>query len=188
MTPEQLPPTEEGLPEVAFWGRSNVGKSSLLNALVGQKSLARTSNTPGRTQQIIFFNLGERLLLVDLPGYGHAKAPKSDIARWSGLIRRYLRTRATLRCVCLLIDSRHGASALDHEMMAMLDQNAVNYQIVLTKEDYLSAQERGERLEETKALAKQHPAARPEIILTSAQKKTGLDLLRTDLATLAQEP
>src|ERR1700757_5355915 len=131
--PSALP--KEGLPEVAFAGRSNVGKSSLVNALTGRRMLARTSNTPGRTRQVNFFDLGGRLMLVDLPGYGYADASKAAIKGWTGLVRRYLQTRATLRQVCLLIDSRHGLKEADRPLMRMLDESGVSYQIVLTKTD-----------------------------------------------------
>src|SRR6516225_9369717 len=129
------------LPEIAFAGRSNVGKSSLVNALTGRRTLARTSNTPGRTRQINFFDLDARLMLVDLPGYGYAEAPKIEVRRWTALLRRYLQTRATLRRVCLLIDSRHGIKDVDHPLIVMLDNAGVSYQIVLTKIDKLGASE-----------------------------------------------
>src|SRR5712671_2018458 len=131
--PSALPP--EGLPEIAFAGRSNVGKSSLVNALTSRRMLARTSNTPGRTRQINFFDLGRRLILADLPGYGYADAPKTAIKSWTGLVRHYLRTRAALRRVCLLLDSRHGIKEVDRPLMGMLDEAGVSYQIVLTKTD-----------------------------------------------------
>src|SRR6516225_9641715 len=127
------------LPEIAFAGRSNVGKSSLVNALTGRRTLARTSNTPGRTRQINFFDLDARLMLVDLPGYGYAEAPKIEVRRWTALLRRYLQTRATLRRVCLLIDSRHGIKDVDHPLIVMLDDAGVSYQIVLTKPKNLGA-------------------------------------------------
>ena len=135
----RLPPA--GLPEVAFAGRSNVGKSSLINALTGRRALARTSQTPGRTQQINFFDLGGRLMLVDLPGYGYAKAPKSTVAAWQRLVRQYLRGRSALRRICVLIDARHGFKEVDREFMDMLDEAAVAYQVVLTKVDQLRAGE-----------------------------------------------
>ena len=129
------------LPEIAFAGRSNVGKSSLVNALTGRRTLARTSNTPGRTRQINFFDLDTRLMLVDLPGYGYAEAPKIEVRRWTALLRRYLETRTALRRVCLLIDSRHGIKDVDYPLILMLDDAGVSYQIVLTKADKLGAGE-----------------------------------------------
>ena len=130
---DQVP--ESALPEVAFAGRSNVGKSSLVNALTGRRTLARSSGTPGRTQQLIFFNLGQRLMLVDLPGYGYAKAPKQDVERWTRLTRSYLKGRPQLRRVLLLVDSRHGLKDVDRRIMRELDEAAVSYQVVLTKCD-----------------------------------------------------
>ena len=183
-TPEQFP-DDPDLPEVAFVGRSNVGKSTLINALTGQKKLARASKTPGRTQQIVFFNLADRLMLADLPGYGHAKAPKKDVASWNRLIRHYLKTRVHLRCVCLLIDSRHGALANDQSMMKQLDLAAVNYQVVLTKADGLKTAEHEARRKEIAALLIKHPAARPEAMMVSAEKNIGLDALRAWMASLA---
>lgn len=180
---ETLPPPD--LPEIAFAGRSNVGKSSLLNALVGRKALARTSNTPGRTRELNFFQLGDALRLVDLPGYGYAKASRSDVQSWTGLTLDYLKGRAPLRRACVLIDSRHGLKPVDEETMATLDIAAVPYQIVLTKID---------KIKPTAALAVQRavgdaiakrPAAHPEVLLTSSEKGDGLDTLRTSLAALA---
>ncbi|MDD5586699.1 MAG: ribosome biogenesis GTP-binding protein YihA/YsxC [Alphaproteobacteria bacterium] len=182
--PEQFPPT--ALPEVAFVGRSNVGKSSLINALTGRKSLARASNTPGRTQQIVFFNLGERLMLADLPGYGHAKASKTAIHAWNRLVLHYLRTRVRLRCVCLLIDSRHGVLANDAAMMNELDRAAVSYQVVLTKADGLKADLREKCARDAAALTAKHPAARPDVLMVSAKKNAGIDALRDLLAAFAQ--
>ena len=179
-----LPPMT--LPEVAFAGRSNVGKSSLLNALTGRKTLARTSNTPGRTQQLNFFDLGGRLMLVDLPGYGYARASKSAIKQWTGLTRRFLKGRANLRRVCLLIDARHGLKDSDDEIMKELDSAAVSYQAVLTKVDKLKPSEQARvRAATEKALAK-HPAAHPEVFLTSSVKGTGIDELRAALAALQE--
>src|SRR5437667_2685837 len=139
----------EGLPEIAFAGRSNVGKSSLVNALTGRRTLARTSNTPGRTRQINFFDLGGRLILVDLPGYGYAEASKSAIKDWTHLVRHYLRSRAALRRVCLLLDSRHGVKEPDRLLMNMLDDAGVSYQVVLTKTDKSGAGELARVLEQT---------------------------------------
>lgn len=169
---------ESSLPEVAFIGRSNVGKSSLINALTGRKDLARTSNTPGRTQQIIFFNLADELMLVDLPGYGHAKAPPVEQNRWNRLVQTYLRKRESLNFVCLLLDARHKAKDNDIEMMTFLDKAAVLYCCVLTKMDQIKGEEREQRIEETKALIAKHPAALSDFIATSSEDKTGLPELR----------
>lgn len=182
--PEQFPAPSYGraMPEVAFIGRSNVGKSSLINALTGRNGLARASNTPGRTQQIVFFDLAHKLMLVDLPGYGHAKAPKQVIVQWNGLIRHYLRTRQSLLCVNLLVDSRHGLMASDLEMMGKLDVAAVSYQIILTKIDKISVAEKEAVLIKTRAALKKHPAARPEVLLTSSEKGLGISDLQDNLA------
>ena len=178
--PLQFP--DSPMPEIAFIGRSNVGKSSLINALTGRKGLARASNTPGRTQQVVFFNLAQRLMLVDLPGYGHAEAPRTEKDRWNGLVQTYLRKRVMLKCVCLLIDGRHGAKANDLEMMSFLDRAAVVYKVVLTKMDQIHAREHEDRLRHAKELAARHPAALTDIIATSAEKKSGMDTLREFLA------
>lgn len=175
---DSLPPR---LPEVAFWGRSNVGKSSLINAVTGRKGLARASNTPGRTQQIIFFNMADQLLFADLPGYGHAQAPKADIAKWNAMIRRYLQTRTALRCVLLLVDGRHGVLKKDEEMMSFLDKMAVNYQVVLTKADQVRGGGTAETFAAVQKSLKKHPAARPHPILTSAEKGQGIDEVRAFL-------
>lgn len=180
---EQLPPAR--LPELAFIGRSNVGKSSLINALTGRKGLARASNTPGRTQELNFFLLGNKLMLVDLPGYGYARAPKKLVDRWNELIRGYLRGRPNLRRVILLIDSRRGLMESDHEMMTLLDDAAVSYQCVLTKADKLSASQAEKMLAETLEGLKGHPAAYPECLLTSAEKGDGIAALRELLASFA---
>lgn len=182
----QLPAAS--LPEVAFAGRSNVGKSSLINALTGRKTLARTSNTPGRTQQLIFFDLGGRLTLVDLPGYGYAKVSKSLVARWTRLLRAYLRGRVTLRRAYVLIDARHGPKATDEEIMSLLDQSAVPYRIVLTKIDKVSQSDLDALVASLREDLKRHPAALPEPLATSAAKSLGLDQMRADVATLANEP
>ena len=166
------------LPEVAFAGRSNVGKSSLINALTGRRMLARISNTPGRTRQINFFDLGGRLMLVDLPGYGYAEAPKSAVKSWTSLVRHYLRTRAALRRVCLLIDSRHGIKDIDRPLTGMLDAAGVSYQIILTKADKVKPTALAALIERTEAEARSHPAAHPAILATSAETGTGIAALR----------
>lgn len=173
------------LPEVAFAGRSNVGKSSLINALTGRKTLARTSNTPGRTQQLNFFNLGDRLTIVDLPGYGYAKAPKGEVDRWNRLIRKYLKGRVGLRRLCVLIDARHGLKVSDRQVMDMLDEAAVVYQIVLTKADKVKAGDLAKRREEITVEIRKRAAANPEIMATSAVKGVGIAELRAALAELA---
>lgn len=179
----QLPDTD--LPEIAFAGRSNVGKSSLLNVLTGRKNLARTSNTPGRTQQVNFFDLGGRMMLTDLPGYGYAKAAKSVVDQWTRLIKSYLRGRVQLRRVCLLIDSRHGLKDTDREAMALMDEAAVAYQIVLTKCDKIKAAELEKLLVKTDKEIAKHVAAHPEILVTSSFKSLGIEEMRAALATLA---
>ncbi len=179
----QLPDTD--LPEIAFAGRSNVGKSSLLNALTGRKNLARTSNTPGRTQQVNFFDLGGRVMLTDLPGYGYAKAAKSVVDQWTRLIKSYLRGRVQLRRVCLLIDSRHGLKDTDREAMVLMDEAAVAYQIVLTKCDKIKAAELEKLLVKTDKEITKHVAAHPEILVTSSFKSLGIEEMRATLATLA---
>ena len=179
----QLPDTD--LPEIAFAGRSNVGKSSLLNTLTGRKNLARTSNTPGRTQQVNFFDLGGRVMLTDLPGYGYAKAAKSVVDQWTRLIKSYLRGRVQLRRVCLLIDSRHGLKDTDREAMVLMDEAAVAYQIVLTKCDKIKAAELEKLLVKTDKEIAKHVAAHPEILVTSSFKSLGIEEMRAALATLA---
>ena len=180
---ETLPPAR--LPEICFAGRSNVGKSSLINALTNRKGLARASNTPGRTRELNYFNVDERLFVVDLPGYGYAKASKADIARWTKLTRAFLFGRASLRRVFLLIDSRHGIKPNDLELMAMLDETAVTYQIVLTKMDKLKKGELDKVFAKTQAIISKRPAAFPALITTSSEKKNGLDILRAEIASLA---
>lgn len=178
-----LPDTD--LTEIAFVGRSNVGKSSLVNALTGRKTLARTSNTPGRTQQINFFRLQEALMLVDLPGYGYAKASKTDIQAWTSLIFDYLRGRPSLRRVCLLIDARHGLKPTDIEVMSDLDKSAVSYQIVLTKCDKVKPAALDQIESDTAVRIAKHVAAHPQIIRTSSVKVDGMEMLRAELALLA---
>ena len=173
------------LPEIAFAGRSNVGKSSLLNALTGRRMLARISKTPGRTRQINFFDLDGRLMLVDLPGYGYAEAPKNEVRRWTALLRRYLQTRAALRRVCLLIDSRHGVKDSDYPMMLMLDDAGVSYQIVLTKTDKVGTSELASVAERTRAEMTARAAAHPELHMTSALQGRGIAALRAALAGFA---
>jgi len=173
------------LPEIAFAGRSNVGKSSLVNALTGRTTLARVSHTPGRTQQLNFFDLGHRLILVDLPGYGYARASKTNISRWTGLTRRYLKGRPSLRRVLLLIDGRHGIKDVDRAVMALLDETAQSFQLVLTKVDKVAAAELQSRVAATAAEAKRHVAAHPVLHLTSAHEGSGIAALRAGLATLA---
>jgi GTP-binding protein len=178
-----LPPA--GLPEVAFVGRSNAGKSSLINALTGRKTLARVSNTPGRTRQINFFNLGGRIVLADLPGYGYAKASKSLADEWQSLIFAYLRGRAALARVILLVDARRGAMDTDKQAMRLLDQAAVSYVLALTKVDQLSPAARAEAEAALAEEARRHTAAYPAIFATSSLKQLGLDDLKAHVAALA---
>jgi GTP-binding protein len=168
------------VPEVAFAGRSNVGKSSLLNALTNRSGLARTSNTPGRTQELNFFDVGDplRLRLVDMPGYGFAKAPKDLARKWRFLVNDYLRGRTALKRALLLVDSRHGLKDVDREVMKMLDDAAVSYHIVLTKADKIKPTELAAMIEQTAAEARSHAAAHPLILTTSSQKGDGLAQLR----------
>ena len=168
------------LPEVAFAGRSNVGKSSLLNALTGRKSIARTSVTPGRTQELNFFEVGDpaRLRLVDMPGYGFAKAPPAVVENWRRLVRDFLRGRVVLKRALLLIDSRHGVKPVDAEMMKMLDEAAVGYRIVLTKSDKIKASELTDVIARTEAEARKHSAAYPVVHVTSSELKLGIEELR----------
>lgn len=184
---DRLPP--EGLPEVAFAGRSNVGKSSLVNALTARRTLARTSNTPGRTQQLNFFQLGGPatgdLLLVDLPGYGYAKVSKTQVRAWTDLLSAYLRGRVTLRRTCVLIDARHGLKPSDDEMLTLLDKAAVPYQVVLTKSDKLSQADIASRVADTQASLVRHPAAIPQVLASSAETSLGVAELRARLAALA---
>lgn len=176
-----------GLPEVAFAGRSNVGKSSLINGLLGRKDLARASNTPGRTQSLVFFDLASRLRLVDLPGYGYARASKSKVKDWTKLTRDFLRGRQALCRLCLLVDGRHGLKPGDHEMMAMLDDSALSYQLVLTKQDKLKTAEAERVLAATMEAAAKRRAAHPTVLMTSAAKGHGLPELRAHLAAFAED-
>jgi GTP-binding protein len=180
---DDLPP--DRLPEVAFAGRSNVGKSSLVNSLTGRRTLARTSNTPGRTRQVNFFDLGARLMLVDLPGYGFARAPKSEIRTWTKLLRDYLRGRVGLRRVCLLVDARHGLKDGDREMIDLLVEAAVPFRVVLTKADKMKAGALDEMVKAVEADLRRYPAAMPEVLVTSARGGIGVVELRADLAVLA---
>lgn len=176
-TLEQLPPQD--LPEIAFAGRSNVGKSSLINALTGRKALARTSHTPGRTQQLNFFNLGEQFTLVDMPGYGYAKVSKKDRNAWTRMIKDYLRGRISLKRTFVLVDSRHGLKDSDVEMMKLLDESAAPYTLVFTKTDKPKREELAVNMEATLEAIKKHPAAYPEIIKTSANNGYGIDVLKS---------
>ena len=182
---QYLPDPE--VPEIAFAGRSNVGKSSLLNALTGRKGLARTSNTPGRTQELNFFDVGEplRMRLVDMPGYGFAEAPKDLVKRWKHLVNDYLRGRAVLKRALVLIDSRHGLKPPDRDMMQMLDDAAVGYQLVLTKADKVKPTALAATLDEIAAEAAKHPAAHPAIFTTSSETGSGIAELRTAIALAA---
>jgi GTP-binding protein len=182
-TLDMMPPMD--LPEIAFAGRSNVGKSSLINALTGRSALARTSITPGRTQQLNFFALGDRLALVDMPGYGHAAAAKHEIARWSAVIDAYLKGRTSLVRVCLLIDARHGLKDSDRDLMKRLDKAAVPYQAVLTKADKPTAAALAACTRAVDDELRRHPAAHPELMITSSASGLGIPALRAALAALA---
>jgi GTP-binding protein len=179
----------DGLPdadrvEVCFAGRSNVGKSSLINALTNRKGLARASNTPGRTQEINFFELGEARYLVDLPGYGYANAPLAVVEKWQRLLKNYLSGRPNLRRAFVLIDSRHGVKPVDEEIMQLMNQSALTFQVVLTKADKIKDHERDRVLEQVRGKLAKHPAAFPELILTSSEKGDGIATLRAVIASL----
>ena len=175
------------VPEVAFAGRSNVGKSSLLNALTNRKALARTSNTPGRTQELNFFDVGEplQMRLVDMPGYGFAEAPKDLVRRWRFLVNDYLRGRAVLKRALVLVDSRHGLKEVDRELMEMLDRAALNYHLVLTKADKVKPTDLAKTLEATATEARRHPAAHPGIFTKSSETGSGIAELRTAILEAA---
>ena len=179
----------QGLPspdkiEVCFSGRSNVGKSSLINALTGRKGLARASNTPGRTQEINFFSIPENHYLVDLPGYGYANAPVKVVEQWQNLLKQYLAGRQSLRRAFVLVDGRHGVKKVDTEIMSMLDSSAVTFQVVLTKLDKVKEKDQENILEQVRTSLQKHPAAFPEIILTSSEKGWGIQTLRSVIAML----
>jgi GTP-binding protein len=182
---ESVPPMS--VPEIAFAGRSNVGKSSLINALTGRHALARTSNTPGRTQQLIFFGGPDRLVLVDMPGYGYAAAAKTKIAAWTALIHDYLRGRATLARVYVLIDARHGLKAADDAILDTLGRAAVSHEIVLTKCDQVAEAALAERIDAVKGAIKKRAAAFPDLIATSARTGAGIAELRAAIARLLSE-
>jgi GTP-binding protein len=184
-TVERLPPMR-GI-EVAFAGRSNVGKSSLINALTGRKALARTSHTPGRTQELIFFSAGSPQAIIDMPGYGYAEAPKGKVKAWTALIHAYLAGRANLARVYVLIDARHGLKPADEEVLKTLDVAAVSYQIVLTKADQVKTADLESRIAETTAALGKRPAAFPEIAVTSARDSSGIPELRAAIARLLHE-
>ena len=177
-----LPPADRL--EVCFAGRSNVGKSSLINALTGRRAIARTSNTPGRTQEINYFTAGDSHYLVDLPGYGFAKAPLPVVAKWQNLLKSYLSGRANLRRAFLLVDMRHGVKDVDAEIMRLLNQSAVTFQVVLTKADKLSTADQDKTLAQVRAALAKHPAAYPELVVTSSEKGAGIPTLRSIIAGL----
>ncbi len=175
-----LPPADRL--EFCLAGRSNVGKSSLINALTGRRALARTSNTPGRTQEINYFDLGGRLWMVDLPGYGFAEAPVAIVQKWQALLKAYLAGRPTLRRAFVLIDARHGSKAVDHEIMTLLDRAAVTFQVVLTKADKIGASAMDKTLEQVREDLARHPAAFPELLVTSSETGQGIPALRALIA------
>ena len=172
-------------PEVCFAGRSNVGKSTLINALTGRKALARASNTPGRTQEVNFFTVGDSHYLVDLPGYGFANAPVAVVARWQALLKSYLSGRANLRRAFVLVDARHGIKSVDEDIMSLLDSAAVTFQAVLTKADKVKEAERDKVLDQVRTRLAAHPAAFPELIVTSSEKGWGIPTLRATIAGIS---
>ncbi len=178
-----LPPADRL--EVCFAGRSNVGKSTLINALTGRKALARASNTPGRTQEINYFTAAESHYIVDLPGYGYANAPLAVVEKWQRLLKQYLSGRPTLRRAFVLIDARHGAKAVDEEIMTLLDRSAVPFQTVMTKIDKVKKSELDDTLGITRAALAKHPAAYPELVLTSSEKGEGIETLRAIIAGIS---
>lgn len=177
-----LPPADRI--EVCFAGRSNVGKSSLINALTGRKNLARASNTPGRTQEINYFALGDSRYMVDLPGYGFAEAPVAVVRQWQALLKQYLQGRVTLRRAFVLIDTRHGVKAVDEEILGLLDKSAVAFQVVMTKADKVNKATRDANIAQTIEALKKHPAAFPELVVTSSEKGEGIETLRAVIAAL----
>ena len=177
-----LPPADRV--EVCFAGRSNVGKSSLINALTGRKNLARASNTPDRTQEINYFALGDSRYMVDLPGYGFAEAPVAVVRQWQALLKQYLQGRVTLRRAFVLIDTRHGVKAVDEEILGLLDKSAVAFQVVMTKADKVNRATREANIAQVMQALQKHPAAYPEIVVTSSEKGEGVETLRAIIATL----
>lgn len=177
-----LPPADRV--EICFAGRSNVGKSSLINALTGRKNLARASNTPGRTQEINYFALGDSRYMVDLPGYGFAEAPVAVVRQWQALLKQYLQGRVTLRRAFVLIDTRHGVKAVDEEILTLLDRSAVTFQVVMTKADKVNRATREANVAQVMQALQKHPAAYPEIVVTSSEKGEGVETLRAIVATL----